>query len=1036
MADRIYGPIRGAGTQIRERQPDRNIVQGVLGSTAFAGVFERGTEGGITICPSKKAMLRKMGDVLDPADFNAPSFASLEAPLNAQHFWDHSEGAGQLTCLRVVPRTNNANNDDRPTKARLDIFNREAVPKYLGYGIAKNGGRWAGHRRTFTGKITGVPGADFPLPNQLQLNGIVAKTAPTFLQRDELKGATVRLHGITGKTYTVVSNTTLGLLSFDADVDLVTDWATAGVGGASAGTVVGTVAAPWNLAPGDTLSIHVDEDGGGPDVATFTATAAIMLGGAVALPPGAGDTVVVHCDLIEEDQTITFSGAEATAALAIAAINEQVRGMRAVLNGVNIDLKSDTLGTDSYVEIVSETGGGAGHIGQAVGHQHGTGNVANIERVTFAEAHAIIEAVCAPAAVVTETVAHYIQIASATTGASSSVQVEAASTADTPMGLDNLKHDGSALSDFSVTVTRDNLNYRGLEKSLSVEWKDGVLDPVGRFGVIFRVDGVKFLDYKELSMDSSSPYYWRDVINNDPNNDIVEIVDSFTGNRLADTARPANRYGTSKALTTQTLTLPDPVISGLSVGAGAWVPNFVFTSWGSLVVAQLLRVECTDPTPGSQEFTITTDIGNRTVVAHGDLAAGIAVDMDDYGIDFTLRTTGGVVNVNDYFYVYLRPLVVSELIGGQVNPNVDASSQRVYTIVSNTRTTVSVSPINDLTDAGANVGGEEFILVWPDRMAGGYDGYIAGMTTADYEALLDSGTSPLKALKSMNQGLVKLAIPGIAGPSPALDLQRKAKDLALAYNWEYRVEVPDEYEDEMDVLDWLNNSFGRIDLSISFFPAFMYIRDPLATAGMDMREKLVSVTGMQLGREALTARQWKGYHKAAAGTEVTLPLVVRAPVLGRPDNPERLNEELLNPAGVNCYRWASGGSTIIAWGDRTLDPTTEYMWKHKREQLSHYENILIENFDWAIFAINDADADADVLASLHTFFLEEYRKRALRGDTFVGGRNPAAIIKMDKENNTDSTRAQGNQNVDISLRFADVVERLNISIGAMGLTER
>ena len=42
---------------------------------------------------------------------------------------------------------------------------------------------------------------------------------------------------------------------------------------------------------------------------------------------------------------------------------------------------------------------------------------------------------------------------------------------------------------------------------------------------------------------------------------------------------------------------------------------------------------------------------------------------------------------------------------------------------------------------------------------------------------------------------------------------------------------------------------------------------------------------------------------------------------------------------------------------------------------------------------------------------------------------------MDGENNTDATRAQGDQFVDISLRFADTVERLKISIGAMGLTE-
>jgi phage tail sheath protein FI len=233
----------------------------------------------------------------------------------------------------------------------------------------------------------------------------------------------------------------------------------------------------------------------------------------------------------------------------------------------------------------------------------------------------------------------------------------------------------------------------------------------------------------------------------------------------------------------------------------------------------------------------------------------------------------------------------------------------------------------------------------------------------------------------------------------------------------------------------VNNTLGRLDLSVIFVPTFMYIRDPFADSGSEARETLVSTQGMQLGREAQVARQWEGYHKATAGTDVTLPLVTRSPVLGRADDPSRLNEELLNPAGLNAYRWASGGNTVIAWGGRTLDPTTVYKWKHKREQLSHYENVLIENFDWSIFAINDPIADADVLAAMHTYFLDEYRKRAIRGDGFVGGRNPAAIIKMDQENNTDATRGQGDQNIEVSMRLADTVERLKIIIGALGLTE-
>jgi hypothetical protein len=832
MADRIFGPIRGAGTQVRERQPERNIVPGQLGSTVLMGVFERGAEEDITICPSKKSFLQKMGGLLDSADFNASAFSSLEAPLASQHFWDHSDGAGFLTCLRVVPRTSGVTDDHTPDKSYLAIFNRETNPVYLGKFIAHNGGRWAGERKQFLGIITGTPATDFAVASTIQLDGISAGD----MKQDEWKGALLTFSdALITASYTVVSNDEAGLLTFAADLDFE---------------------AIWN---------------------------------------------------------------------------------------------------------------------------------------------------------------------------------------------------DSGASDIDVNIERDNLNYRGQEKRLTAQFKNGALDPVGRFGLQVTVDGTVFLDYEELSMDDASPYYWVDVVNNDPNNALFTITDVFTGNRLAATSRPANRYGESAALTTETLTIADPVVTNINSSVGAWVPAFTFTSWGASVIPMMVRVELTDATTGVEVVVLTpyspdgtvfatgtgetNSIGNRTYTATGNLATGFSVAMDAYGIVFTLAAGTGVATEDDTFDIWLRPLYVNELVGGRINPSTAAATQRTYPIVSNTRTTVSIAAVGDLTDAAAASAGDEYRLEWAERHGFGFDGFIAGMTTADYEALLDSSTSPLKKLKTMNQGLVKVLIPGIAKPSEAVALQQKCRDMCLDFNWEYRVELPDEYTDSQGMLDWVNITMGRLDLSCIFVPTYMYIRDPLADSGSDAREVLVSTRGMQLGREAMVARQYDGYHKAAAGTDVTLPLITRAPVLGRADDPTRLNEELLNPAGLNAYRWSSGGNTIIAWGDRSLDNTTVYRWKHKREQLSHYENVLIENFDWSIFAINDPIADSDVLASMHTYFLEEFRKRAIRGDGFVGGRNPAAIIKMDEENNTDATRAQGNQNIEISIRLADVVERLMISIGAMGLTE-
>lgn len=817
MADRIFGPNRGAGTQVREREPQKNIVPGQLGSTVFVGVAERGSENEITIIPSDKARRRKLGGILDSADFNVPSFASLEAPLAARHFYEHSDGAGYLVFLRVVPTNVDASNDDRPDKATLNVFNRADSPIYIGYLTAHNGGRWAGQRKTYLGSVGGsVLLTDFPNPNECQLSGMSALD----WKRDEWKGATLHIHGIVGKTYTVVSNDSAGLVTVASDATMDADW---------------TAAAP-----------------AGPD--------------------------------------------------------------------------------------------------------------------------------------------------------------------------------------YPVTLTRSNQNYRGQEKQLAVEFKDGGIDPVAYFGMLVYVDGDVLLgDYENLSMDTTSPYYWADIINNDPNNDLFTVTDEFTGNRGAATSRPANRYGLSDALSSTVLTLDDPVVYSTSVDTD-WVPDFALVSYGASVVAQTITVTCTDDTAGAEIFDVETSLGNRVYEITGNIpVAPIAATLDEYMISFTLDTTSGTLTTGDTFTVFVRTLPVDELIGGKVIP--DTSANQRYTIIDNTASTVTVTATSDLTNGATLTGGEAFRLEWPERMGGGYDGYIAGMTTADYEPHFDNATSKLLKLKSMNLGLVKLAIPGIGKPSPALVLQKKARtDLALAYNWQYRVEVPDEYETEEDALDWINNSYGRLDLAVAFFPTFNMIRDPFASAGSEARPLEISMSGMHLGREAQVANDWSGYHKAEAGVDVTFPLILDSTVLGRPDKPVRMNEELLNPSGLNTYRWGAGGE-MIAWGDRTLDSTTAFRFKHKREQLSHYVNVMRENFDWAIFQINDPVADADVLAAMHAYYLIEYRNRAIRGTSFVGGRNPAAIIKMDQSNNTNATRAQGDQNIEVALRFADVVERLKISVGAMGISE-
>lgn len=1035
--ERVFGPIRGAGVQLTEEVGQETVEQGRLGTTVLVGPFERGAEGDITILPGRRALDRKMGKLLDPDEFATPTFASLLTPLMARHFWERSRGAGTLICLRVVPTTNDASQDDRPDDGSMNVWNRESTPVLLGSITAQNGGAWAGKRKVFLGQISGTPGTDFPAANQIQLSGITTKD----FKYDEYRNGEVTLDGLPGISYKVVNIDPDGLITLEADQDVQTDWGSGETSGSETSGVgpfnFQTVSSAWTLS--------VTTETGGPDVATFTASAATVGGdGAGTFPLTGSGSIFFVVNGTTYEVALTIADTEAQV---IDKIEAAIPGIDVTAAASTLTVATDRKGTSASITIddgasttsvVTEVFSTATPTETAGASPEG---IANHFEVTAAEIAAYMTTVIGGGASGATSVASVAGEVVMTTGVSGSTgNITMAGNLITLLGFDGLQHDGTdGPSDLHAQLVRTNVNLKGNTKAMDIEFRDGALKADSEFGMIVRVDGKVMLSYENLSMRTADSNYWADVINDDPNNDLITVVDSFTGDRDQATARPANRYGASKTLTATRLTIADPHVSNLtydSGGAQDWVPDVTWNAWGTAAKRQRLTVTVD---AGGATCTISTDEGNRTWTA---TIGGPAVDMEDHVGNITIDTTSGTPSEDDYFFLYLRPLAEDECIGGRVFPNKTDVGQtnQSFKIIDNGVDYVDVSNLNDLTDAGNNVAGKDYRIEYPEQCEGGYDGYLAGMDTNDYEQLLDVGTSPIEKIKGRGYGLPKLSAPGTTYLTQATSLQQKLQALAAANNWNAKNELPWEYHDwdvyyEHDLVDYINNTLGRTDYASIHFPSFAYIRDPFAEAESDARQRLVPVAGMVLGEEAYTAQRWGGYHKAPAGVEAQLPDILELPAVGKPEDPLPLDEEVLNPAGINVIKWRQGGSVVILWGDRTLAQTTAFKFYHKRCLLSQYEIDLQEGFDFTIFGINDPEADAEVLAALHDYFLPEYRKRAIRGTSFVGGPNPAAIFKMDEDNNTDATRAQGDQIVEISLRLADVIERLRIFIGAMGVVE-
>jgi len=383
---------------------------------------------------------------------------------------------------------------------------------------------------------------------------------------------------------------------------------------------------------------------------------------------------------------------------------------------------------------------------------------------------------------------------------------------------------------------------------------------------------------------------------------------------------------------------------------------------------------------GGVEQTIELTVGATTP------AATVAAD-----INTALGATVATVTVGNY-------IKLTSSIGGRLSEIVvtDGNANDILGFT------------DDQTYSGA--AGNRAMLQWQQQLSGGYDG-LASLADSDYEAMYDPDTSPIKQLWGKHKGLVKLATPGVTSTS----VQKKGAAFAEAVNYQYRYEVPANIITEDAAEEYVNDTLGRNDFAVVAFPSFAYIANPAANSeGL----KLVSMSGAIQGREAKMAAAWGGYHKAAAGVDVTLPGFLQLTT-----GDAVLDEELLNPQGLQVIKFYNGN--IIVWGDRTVSIDPTWRWKHQRETMSHYENVLRENFDWIIFAINDTETWALAWTELNDYFGKEKTNRAL--DDYS--------IKMDAENNDSASKARGEANVEIRLKIVDTLERLKLILSKTGMFE-
>lgn len=164
-------------------------------------------------------------------------------------------------------------------------------------------------------------------------------------------------------------------------------------------SVLGNDKLQWDLEPAQQLTLDI---GGGPLSAIFNAVLGSLVSGAQTFPTGfvGGEKMVIVVDENTAQQvgplTVTFLAGDTTQALVIARINLAFGFTLAVANSATVTrLDGRVRGTSGNVRVVSQDAAVGTALAWSTVAAAGTGNVSNIDAVTFAEVKTVVEAAVA-----------------------------------------------------------------------------------------------------------------------------------------------------------------------------------------------------------------------------------------------------------------------------------------------------------------------------------------------------------------------------------------------------------------------------------------------------------------------------------------------------------------------------------------------------------------------------------------------------------------------------------------------------------------
>ena len=251
---------------------------------------------------------------------------------------------------------------------------------------------------------------------------------------------------------------------------------------------------------------------------------------------------------------------------------------------------------------------------------------------------------------------------------------------------------------------------------------------------------------------------------------------------------------------------------------------------------------------------------------------------------------------------------------------------------------------------------------------GGHDGARPG--AGDYEGESDPAESYALGLRQF-EAIEDISI--IAAPGSTWDYRNYDEDadaihrllIAHAERMRYRIAVLDSAKTQ--TISEVRNMRARVDSKYAalYYP-WVRVLDPVTRNEIDLPP-----SGFVAGIYARNDVD-RGVHKAPANEVVRLALGFEMLL-------NKGQQEVLNPEGINCFRFFEGRGMRL-WGARTISSDPEWKYVNVRRYFAYLERSIDKGTQWAVFEPNGEQLWANVRRTIEDFLLSEFQNGALLGD--------------------------------------------------------